>query len=182
MKLSKTQPMISKNEYKQPLCFRITNTTDEKLYNVNVLNYEYEKQTKMEYMSIISGVTYGDILRHLIGQNEKKENIGKIKVVAKCDYLKFQNKQLESSLLLGEKDILGNSIQRPHDLVISPEQQQDDRAVVECIFPFYSQTTIKMPYLMPETQVTFYIYLLKKAKEEKRDTIKLQKIVKKKII
>ena len=144
-----------------PYIITLKNTTDEKFYDVDVINYEHEKQDKIKYECNITGVTYNDFLRTLIGEYTPKIKIVRTLIVAHCDYKKFEGKQLNSIVGIRTQDSCGNAFDHPASFIIDPYQNQIDRVVSDYNYYLWSQLRLKMRFLMPETEVTFRLYPIK---------------------
>lgn len=157
--------------YSQPYILTVKNLTDEKLYAVEVLNSEFEKQNKVDYCMGVHGVNYYHFLqqvfhRHDIDEKSLNNKVHMLRVRAYCEFGKFQTKQLYATLGIGYHDAHGNKTTRPLSLSMDAYQQQpniiDKKIPEDFNFYFNRNLRITLPYLMPETEVTFYFYLAEK--------------------
>ena len=152
----------SKVQLSLPYLIHIKNLTDEKLYDVKLFDYEFEKQDKIKYSCPISTVEYSQILRTLTGENEPRKVIGTIRAMAFCDYKKFQSKQINCEFYVINKDINGYEAHNPDRFMIDPYQQQEGISQKSGLeIKFYNKLQIQLAYLMPETEMTIYLYLIK---------------------
>ena len=145
-----------------PYIIHIKNLTDEKFYDVKLFDYEFEKQDKIKYSCPISTVEYSQILRTLADENEPRKVIGAIRAMAFCDYKKFQSKQINCGFSVINKDINGSEVSSPDYFIIDPYQQQDGISHKSGLeIKFYNKLQIQLAYLMPETEMTIYLYPIK---------------------
>ena len=63
MKKTKTKAKLLFDN--KPLIIKLENLTDDKLYNVDIFDWDYEKQFKIKYSSTITWVSYDNMLREL---------------------------------------------------------------------------------------------------------------------
>jgi hypothetical protein len=146
-----------------PYIIHIKNLTDEKLYDVDLFNYEHDKQKKIEY-SCSQGVPYENFLRQLASQNKASELITKMRFSAYCDYPKYQVKQLCSYI----KTIItkSNGSSKTNTIHIqaymSAYQQQSNIIEVtltdEQKFEYSNQLQLRLDYLMPEAGMTIFLF------------------------
>jgi len=142
-----------------PYIIHIKNLTDEKIYDVKLFDYEYEKQNKLKYSCPISSVEYAQILRTLIGENEPRIEIGTIRAIAFCDYAKFKIKQINCEFNIINKDINGSESWIPDRFIIDTYQQQEAISVKSGLkIKFYNKLQIQLAFLMPETEMTIYLF------------------------
>jgi hypothetical protein len=152
---------ISKNL--SPYTIRVKNLTDEKLYDVDLFNYEHEKQKKIEY-SCIQGVSYQYFLRILSSWNQASEEIKTIRFSASCDYKKFQQKQLQTCLRIISTNPNGFSASVPNKLFIHFSAYQMQGNIIDVQFTdndkikLFNQLQLRLDYLMPETEMLIHIF------------------------
>lgn len=150
-------------EFLLPYSFHIKNLTDEKLYNVDLFNYDHEKQNKVAY-SCTNGVDYKHFLRFLSSLNEAKEEISLMRFVAVCDYQKFKSKQLRTCLSIIYQEPNGRMVSTPREagMYFSAYQQQSD--IIEIPFnnkpkiKLFNQLQLRLSYLMPEAEMHITIF------------------------
>ncbi len=149
-----------------PYTICVKNLTDEKLYDVDLFNYEFEKQKKIEY-SCIQGVSYQYFLRILSSWNQASEEIKTIRFSASCDYKKFQQKQLQTCLRIINTNPNGFSVSVPKDLFVhfSAYQMQGNIIDVQLTdkdkIKLFNQLQLRLDYLMPETEILIHIFPVK---------------------
>lgn len=150
--------LIAENNKKRlgsPLIVSVKNTTDDKFYDVNIFNPDYDKQDKIKYESCISTVSFGEIIEQI---RCGAFRIEKTMIIAICDYHKFKSKQLHSSIIIRQTEASGRETTEPKDVCLDPYQNQDDRAIVDFEFDLTVQTKLTTRYLMPETEVVYRFY------------------------
>ena len=146
-----------------PYQIHIKNLTDEKLYDVDLFNYEHEKQNKIAY-SCGAGVDYNNFLRFLSALSEAKEQVKLLRVQVWCDYPKFRNKQLNCCLhriitnpngcLESVALQVGNyfmAYQHQSDIIDIP--MTDDNKI-----ELFNELQLRLSYLMPETEMIITIF------------------------
>lgn len=137
----------------------VKNTSDDKLYNVDVFNYDYENQKSLFYESRISGVRYSEILRTLQVTDRGKSKVKSTLMIAFCDYHKFKRKQICSGFSYEDKLPSGDMINRDIRLYVNPFQNQDDRAETTDEYDLHGSCRLILPYLMPEAEVILNFYI-----------------------
>ena len=157
---------VSISETLLPYSFHIKNLTDEKLYDVDLFNYDHEKQQKIAY-SYINGVPYDRFLGFLSSLNNVQEVIRVIRVSAFCDYPKFKRKQLIACLHTIYNNPNGISTSTPNEIgnYLSPYQQQSDIIEVPLTengrIKLFNQLQLRLDYLMPESEVFISLFPVK---------------------
>lgn len=150
-----------------PYSIRVKNLTDEKLYDVDLFNYEHEKQKKIEYSSCNHGVTYEYFLRILSSWNQAIEEIKTIRFSAFCDYPKFQQKQLQTCLRIIRTNPNGFSASVPNNLFVHFSAYQMQGNIIDVQFTdndkikLFNQLQLRLDYLMPETEILIHIFPVK---------------------
>lgn len=150
-------------EFLMPYSFHIKNLTDEKLYDVDLFNYDHEKQNKVAY-SCTNGVDYNMFLRFLSSLNEPTEGVNLLRLVAVCDYQKFKAKQLRSCISVIYQEPKGRMISTPiqSGIHLSAYQQQSD--IIEIPLKdsnkikLFNQLQLRFSYLMPEAEMHISIF------------------------
>jgi hypothetical protein len=161
---SKMMDIGVKKELLFPYQIRIKNLTDEKLYDVDLFNYEHEKQDKVEYSCGIMGVSYNMFLRHLSALSEPKEQVDLLRISALCDYAKFKSKQLNCRLDTIYEQVNGCSESVPTNIgmYFSPHQFQSDIIDINLTdgykIKLFNQLQLRLSYLMPETEMIIKIF------------------------
>lgn len=138
-----------------PFVVNVKNLTDEKLYDVNLIDYEHEKQKKIEFSMGVSGVLYNEFLRQL---QHKEITIDTTYIKAHCDYSKFEKRQLSCVLLSKTQDAQGHRIDKPMFSIIDPYQYQSNCVVINAEYPISYMSFLFLNYLMPETDITIFLF------------------------
>lgn len=136
--------------------FSVKNNTDEKHYNVELLNYEHEKNRKISY-ELKTGMTYSDFMRQV--QVKGNEVIKMIRIHSLCDYGKFQAKQCLATLTFKSEYANGSSYSTP--VFAHPDPMQMQSNIVEkneLNYKLNVYTQIKLEYLMPETEIVVCLF------------------------
>ncbi len=144
--------------------FSIKNCTDEKLYDVKVINADYKNQNKIIYEAIQSGVSYDDILKELTNIN-KAVYLGAIFFTAYCDYSKFEQRQLSSNYQIITTNAFGYPFVTPSRIIIDPYQYQPNTANSITGVELNNNLQINLDFLMPDTELVLRIFLIKEKLE-----------------
>jgi hypothetical protein len=156
----------SKKESLLPYQIRIKNLTDEKLYDVDLFNYEHEKQNKIAY-SCVHGVSYEYFLRILASYDKPSELIKMMRFSAFCDYAKFQNKQLRTCIRTIITKLDGCSASIPTEIAIYMNAYQQQGNIIDVPITdnerikFSNQLQLRLDYLMPETEMVIHLFPVK---------------------
>jgi hypothetical protein len=155
-------PQQAITDLAQVISLRLTNTTDEKLHNVKIFNFDFKEQNQIKYENLI-GMSYSEFLRKWDKLESKKYTIKKIRLRCVCNYKKFQNKQLEAELYYKNKDIFSKEYVNPVQtkLFYSPLQAQDDIIDIEKSYTILSNSEFELEYLMPDTAVEVHFFIIK---------------------
>jgi hypothetical protein len=146
-----------------PYCLHIKNLTDEKLYGVDLFNYDHEKQNKVAY-SCTNGVLYDRFLGFLSALSEAKEEIRLIRFTADCDYNKFKSKQLKSCVHTIYSEPNGSMVSMPTNLIVYLSAYQFQSDIIDVPFSgesrikLFNQLQLRLSYLMPETEMYITIF------------------------
>lgn len=151
-----------KKESLFPYQIHIKNLTDEKLYDVDIFNYEHDKQRKIEY-SCTNGVPYERFLRSLSSNCLSEEKVDLFRLMAWCDYAKFQNKQLNCCLHTIYEKPNGNYSSVPTHVGIYFSAYQQQSSIVDVKndglkIQLNNELQLRLSYLMPETEITITIF------------------------
>ena len=139
-----------------PFIITIRNLTDEKLFDVKLLDYEHEKQKKIGYFNGYTGTNYNDVLRYL--QSARAE-IYQIYQFVSGDYQKFLNRQLHIVLQHITYDCNRNEESHSIPFLIDPYQMKENCSVTnvkDCPISFNSNLILS--YLMPEVEVKLMLF------------------------
>ena len=153
----------SKKESLLPYQIRIKNLTDEKLYDVDLFNYEHEKQNKIAY-SCGMGVEYNRFLRFLCALSEAKEQVKLLRVQVWCDYPKFRSKQLNCCLhrIIQNPNGCLESVPLQVGHYLSASQFQSDIIDIPMTddnkIELFNELELRLSYLMPETEMIITIF------------------------
>lgn len=146
-----------------PYQVRIKNLTDEKLYDVDLFNYEHEKQNKIAY-SCGMGVEYNRFLRFLSALSEEKEQVKLLRVQVWCDYPKFRSKQLNCCLhrIIQNPNGCLESVPLEVGHYLSASQFQSDIIDIPMTddnkIELFNELQLRLSYLMPETEMIITIF------------------------
>lgn len=146
-----------------PYCLHVKNLTDEKLYDVDLFNYNHEKQKKVAY-SCTNGVDYNMFLRFISSLNEAKEEIVMMRFIAVCDYPKFRSKQLRTCLFTIYEEPNGRKVSMPTELSIHFSEYQFQSDIIEVALSgksaikIFNQLQLRLAYLMPEAEMHITIF------------------------
>lgn len=152
----------SNQEHLDLFSLSITNKSDEKIHNVKIFNYDFKEQKQIKYENL-EGMAYSEFLRKLNKVESEKYTIKKIRLVAVCDYKKFQNKQLEAELYYKNKNIFARELTIPLQtfMFYYPLEEPNNIIHIEKSFRLYSNSEFELEYLMPDTTVNLYFFLTK---------------------
>jgi hypothetical protein len=161
--LNKLSEEKSIEEISLPYQIHIKNLTDEKIYNVDLFNYDHEKQRKLSY-SCTNGVSYDKFLRWLSSLNEPKEKIALLRLQVWCDYHKFINKQINCCLHTIYEKPNGKMISVPLQVGNYFSANQMQSGIVDMPMSdnqdiqLFNELQLRFSYLMPETEMIITIY------------------------
>jgi len=142
-----------------PIVVKVKNKTDEKLYNIPILDYNNEFSEKVKFYSGVSTISYQDILMSL---KSKGLEFSLIRVQVCSDCHKFAGKQLSQTYRISQKEINGKMIDCPVPFLIDPMQMQSD--ICESRYNFNMGIidghihNLTMGHLMPEVECVFTIF------------------------
>jgi hypothetical protein len=148
-------------EYIGLISLTLTNETDEKIHNVKIFNYDFKEQSQIKYENDM--MAYSEFLRKWDKLESKKYTIQKIRLLAMCDYKKFEQRQLKAELYYKNKDIFGRELVSPVQtrLFHSPLQVHDNIIDIEKSYTILSISEFELEYLMPDTTVQVHFYITK---------------------
>jgi hypothetical protein len=155
-------PQQAITDLSQVISLRLTNTTDEKLHNVKIFNFDFKGQYQIKYENL-TGMAYSEFLRKWDKLESKKYNINKVRLVAICDYKKFERKQLGGKLFYKNTNVFSLSSSVPTEPMMwcSPFQEQPNIIDIERTFRILSDTEFELEYLMPDTAVEVHFFIIK---------------------
>ena len=144
-------------------CFviHLKNTTDEKLFNVSILNYNHKEQSKIKYKGDYPD--YDHILRQ-IASLRKSDNhkITKINFAAVNDYMKYAIRQVKCKVEFVSTGLNGTSYATKKDLAFYFTSEQVHPNVVdlplEYKFSLLNGFDMRLEYLMPETTLSVCVF------------------------
>ena len=146
-------------EVAHPFVIVLKNLTEEKLYDISLLNREHEKQNKIQYSSGFdkdaSSTFFNSILREF---EYKKIDISLIRIQGFNCFQKYNAKQLTCPILFLDIDANGKGTQTPIHQLVSVYQMQPDivQGSVDCRFT--NNCDFIFNYLMPEQTIVVYLY------------------------
>jgi hypothetical protein len=155
-------PQPSNTDLAQVISLRLTNKTDEKLHNVKIFNFDFKGQYQIKYENL-TGMAYSEFLRKWDKLESNKYNINKVRLVALCDYKKFERKQLSGKIFYKNTNVFSLSSAVPTEPMMwhSPYQAQPNIIDIERTFSILSDTEFELEYLMPDTTVDIHFFLTK---------------------
>jgi hypothetical protein len=158
------------NSMKEPqldwIEIKLKNATDEKLKDVLVFDHHEEFKGRVEYSSSVFDLGIKEFLRQLSSIQKGKYAIRFFRYIASCDLQKFADKQTNAYITAKYSDLLGKTYSIPY----RPDHLKDhDNRVYKSIadvttdrdLSFYSNLSLSLEYLMPETTLTIYIVVEK---------------------
>lgn len=153
----------SKNEIIGTFAISIKNLTDEKFYDVSILNPNISKdKIKLTLLTAELDFSYERFLQQIKIKNNT--TIGAFKYISTCEYKKFEQRQLFTELCFKQTNISGSSIAERIKVCnyIDPFQQQDNVVIIERETKIMYNSDIILEYLMPETEVIIAFTEIKK--------------------
>ena len=153
----------TKEETYLPYQIEIKNLTDEKLYDVDLFNYDHDKQNKVSY-SCTNGVPYERFLRFLSSLNEAKEEVKMLRFQVWCDYSKFISKQINCCVhtIYEKPNGSVSSVPLHAGNYFSSYQQQagiiDIPLTDNHKIKLFNELQLRLSYLMPETNMIITIF------------------------
>ena len=140
-----------------PFIVKIKNLTDEKLYGIQLLDYNHQDQRKVEYSMGVTGVEYEDFLQMLKNQEVV---ISTTLLMADCDYNKFVRRQISSTII--PASIKSENEDWAHGLPITPTidpmHNFSDRVIIKKEFTLSHFNNLIFDFLMPETDIRLNLY------------------------
>lgn len=152
---SKPEPL------KKCIVLNLKNKTDDKLYNVNLINHKHKEQTAIEYSGTY--LDYDFLLRQL-GSLKKSDGykITKIHFISICDYNVFANRQVQCDLRAVYSGVDGRVVTVPYKLLEHFEPMQFHRNIVIVNFKeglyLTNELSLELEYLMPETELRVTVH------------------------
>ena len=146
----------------EPFVIKISNLTDEKLYNIPIIDKLFASSKKVSYENLcvpdndINEVGRGyEMFLNQLENYEYKISI----MYVQCDseHPKFVKRQLNQ---IWTNYIVDNDIifQKPENIMVDPYQDQNGIVVHRLNFRLNSKNNLIMSYLMPDTFVIVRLY------------------------
>lgn len=163
----KEEPVNLTNEpYVEWIEIRLKNLTDEKLKDVLVFDHHDEFKGRVEYSSSVFPHGIKEFLRQFSAIQKGKYAIRFFRYNAFCDLQRFADRQTNAYITATYSDLTGKTysiLYRPDHL-----KDNDNRAHkgIADVTPtngvnFYSNLSLSLEYLMPETTLTIYLVVEK---------------------
>jgi len=144
-------------------CFviELINKTDDKLYNVDLINFNHKEQTKIEYKGLLN--EYDFILRQLASLRKSDGLMAtRIHIMAICEYSTFANRQIKCTLKTIYSGLCGMVYTRTMRLneYFDLEQYHENIVVLPFEQPISltNQLSFELQYLMPETRIRVTVF------------------------
>lgn len=163
----KEEPVNLTNEpYLEWIEIRLKNLTDEKLKDVLVFDHHDEFKGRVEYSSSVFPHGIKEFLRQFSAIQKGKYVIRCFRYIASCDLPRFADKQANAYITASFTNLSGTS----HSIPYRPDhlKDNDNRAHkgIADVTPtngvnFYSNLSLSLEYLMPETTLTIYLVVEK---------------------
>jgi hypothetical protein len=142
-----------------PYIVRIDNRSKECLYNVEILNPDFEKQDKIEYSMLDKSITYLELICQL---EVFPQDIKRMKYVVLHDNAYITAKQLHNTITLSyyEKDN-GGGYGMP--LQLYPDSNKPNSYTVDAPYKFLIDnanciTKLTLGFLLPNAEILFYFF------------------------
>jgi hypothetical protein len=144
-------------------CFviELINKTDDKLYNVDLINFNHKEQTKIEYKGLVN--EYDFLLRQLASLRKSDGLMAtRIHIMANCDYITFANRQVNGDLKTVHSGLCGSTYTRIFKRSEHIDLEQYHQNILEITFEqpisFTNQLSFELEYLMPETRIRVTVF------------------------
>lgn len=148
---------------KMEKCFviELINKSDDKLYNVNLINFNHKQQTKIEYKGLIQ--EYDFILRQLASLRKSDGLMAtRLHIMANCDYITFANRQVKGDLKTIHSGLCGSTytrtFRRSEHIDLEQYHQNISDITFEQPISLTNQLTLELEYLMPETRIRVTVF------------------------
>jgi hypothetical protein len=148
---------------KMQKCFviELINKTDDKLYNVDLINFNHKEQTKIEYKGLLN--EYDFVLRQLASLRKSDGLMAtRIHIMANCDYITFANRQVNGDLKTIHSGLCGIVYTRTFKRSEHIDLEQYHQNILEITFEqpisLTNQLSFELEYLMPETRIRVTIF------------------------
>ena len=139
----------------QPYLIVLKNLTDEELSDVDLFNYDYDKQSEIEY-STFPNIKYADILRKLASENKPEIIIDRILICVESNDHDSSMRQINTKFFIIYSDINGNMSKMPYNFtILSHDGQKTGQMLGE--FNFYNKLQIQLR-IVPQAVVTILLY------------------------
>lgn len=130
-----------------PFILKVKNTSDDKIYNVDLLSKK-DDRVLIEYGW--ENISFPDFKRYF---QDKLIIIGNTKIKAFHDFKRYVDKQLSCSLTIN--NINESNVFR---LDVDPGQFQSNQVVFTRYYNIDSTTQLILEHLMPEMELYIYLY------------------------
>jgi hypothetical protein len=161
---------MKKNQM-MPLVVNIKNKTSKRISNVDVFNYDYKENDDIEY-SCPHDVSYGQFLREIASYSKPNFYINNIKQHIESSNKNTITEQSESSISYILQNANGIKSVGFYLLSIKQVWNQNkfwgyelEKDLVK--IPLFVKTNLSINYLMPNTEITLFLYLECQSEEER---------------
>jgi hypothetical protein len=134
----------------------ILNLSTEIVKNVKLFNFDFNKQSKIQYSCGASAITYESYLAALIGTNKPIYKIETIKIKAKATVFQWYEKQIKTKLSAIINNTNGYVVTveyKPYKPVVMGKDYAEFE-YEEIEIPLSNKVQIQLDYIMPLTKVT----------------------------
>ena len=153
----------NKEPYLEWIEIRLKNLTDEKLKNVLLFDHHDQYKDIVEYSSSTFSLGMKEFLRQLSSIQRGKYVIRCFRYNASCDLERFAVKQTNAYITAMYSDLTGRTYKITHlpdhlkKYHHRPFESIADVTTADQDLSFYSNLSLSLEYLMPETEVAIFI-------------------------
>jgi len=141
--------------YSYPVMITIENLKNETLHDVELLDFEHEKQKRIKYSTGIPSLSYNHVLRRMASYHKPFFNIRLLRNATE------NKQQLECKIELVNNGRNGKTFTDKRIFQINAFQQSTNHCDMDLGigFPYYVETSILIKELLPKTIMTMHLYL-----------------------
>ena len=143
---------LSKIKKSSPIVITIKNTTDSIIKDVNLINFEHEKQNDIRYEGEVSHLSYNDILRFIMSASPKFK-------IGVTNIFSNNNVQPFVPLTFRKRHITGMIEQSTLVPRLDPHQNHVYVSILHHEFSLGADEDVIITKIMPNTKVEYALYL-----------------------